>query len=131
MADLTLRNVRLLVTDFAESFRFYRDVIGLTPRHGSERDSRVFFTDRTESGFELVDRSSMEAARQGDGTTGMASDRATLVFETRDVHEDVRALRGLGAQIASEPTDVVPLGIRKAYVRDPEGNLIELVEKLS
>lgn len=37
-------HIRLLVDDFPACFRFYRDIIGLTPRFGSEDDVYTEFS---------------------------------------------------------------------------------------
>jgi lactoylglutathione lyase len=131
VANLTLRHMRLLATDFAKSYRFYRDLMGLTPKSGKEGDNFVFFTDGAQGGFELVDRSRLNEVYQNLGMATRGDSPAILVFETRHLHNDIRKLRDQGVEIASEPMDIVPLGVRKAHVRDPEGNLIELIEKLS
>ena len=42
-----------------------------------------------------------------------------------DIDAIARALRDKGIPLVQEPTTVAPAGVRNAWIRDPDGNLIE------
>lgn len=136
MVDLKLYGVRLRITDSSAPYRFYRDAMGLTSRAGREGEEFALFLDSEGTGVELVSHREDAAPQDGDsampqGGNPMAADHTTLIFDTMNVHDKLRALREWGAEVVTEPTDIVPLGVRIARLRDPAGNLIELRQKLS
>lgn len=53
-----------------------------------------------------------------------------LSLEVDDVDGVVDRLRGLGVAVAAEPRDEPGWGLRVAYVRDPDGTLLELMRRL-
>lgn len=118
---------RLLVTDFPACFRFYRDVIGLAPRLGSETDAYAEF----ETGatcLALFDRAEMSSAV---GTSALparaeAQDAVCIVFGVDDVDETARRLEAAGVPIAVGVTDRAAWEVRTLHVRDPDGRLVEL-----
>jgi lactoylglutathione lyase len=54
-----------------------------------------------------------------------------LCISVEDVDAEARRLQGLGVELAAAPADHEPWGMRTVYVRDPEGNLVELYGALS
>jgi lactoylglutathione lyase len=117
--DVRLTHVRLLVDDFGESFRFYRDVLALEPSFGDEGGPYASFA--TEPASLSI------FTRQGQQETSdlrPAGDSVVVPLEVDDV--DVAAQRlGLGEAV-SRPD----WGIRVAYLRDPAGNLLELYTQI-
>jgi catechol 2,3-dioxygenase-like lactoylglutathione lyase family enzyme len=130
---MRLSQTRLLVSDVAACFRFYRDVVGLRVTWGDEQSGYVSFATGEEGGDDamlaLFDRAEMAAAVGGEPEQG-AADRVVLVFEVPDVDAALAALRDQGADVAAEAVDRPGWGIRTAHVRDPDGNLIELAQEL-
>ena len=122
---MRLSQIRLLVDDPAKSCRFYRDVPGLTPSFGEEGDAYVSF-------------------RAGDGTVALFTrsgqadavrlrppgDGAVVVLEVDDLEEESRRLTAAGERSEGPVADQPDWGIRVLHVRDPDGNLVELVEPL-
>jgi uncharacterized glyoxalase superfamily protein PhnB len=53
-----------------------------------------------------------------------------IIFETDDVDAAIEELRGRGAPVSAEPADRTDWGIRVGYIRDPDGNLLELNQPL-
>ncbi|MGC4086363.1 MAG: VOC family protein [Polyangiaceae bacterium] len=121
---MLLSQVRLLVRDFPTMFRFYRDAFGLEPQLDDERGpyGKFEFPSGT-AALALQTREHFEALL---GELPHASTiNALVVVHVDDVDALVATLRSRGALIQREPADAWGR-MRVAYVRDPEGNLIEL-----
>lgn len=127
-------HTRLLVTRFAECVRFYRDILGLTLQWGDENSGYASF--KGGSGGEpllaLFQRQEMSAAV---GTSDLpldaaSQDKVMLIFSVDDVDAEVEGIRKLGWQIEHEPRNFPEWGYRGAYLRDPDGTLIELLTGL-
>ena len=57
-----------------------------------------------------------------------SSDRISLSFQVEDVEEACKYLQEKGVEVISPPWDVIDWGMKLAFIRDPEGNLIELAQ---
>jgi catechol 2,3-dioxygenase-like lactoylglutathione lyase family enzyme len=126
---MELSQVRLIVSDFAGCFRFYRDVLGLKPQFDDDRGPYAKFSpDEGSAGIALHDRADLE--RSLPGLAAAAGDRALVVLHVDDVDRYAAEITARGATLLSEPT-VMWERIRVAYLRDPEGNLIELQQWLA
>ncbi len=129
-----LGHVRLLVTDFAACFRFYRDVMGFKPTWGDEEDSYASFVQQ-EGGEVVLALFGRRAMAEAIGTDKLpveaaCQDRVVFIMEVEDVDTLVDSLRQRGMQPLVEPRDYPDWSIRSAYLRDPDGNLIELSSAL-
>ena len=120
--------VILIVEDLDRALRFYVDVLGLRLGHRSG-DYAQLDTGATRLG--LYTRGAMAK------TLGMSlkppSHNAPgfeIGFKVPDVGEAFAELVGRGASAVMPPTDR-PWGQRTAYVRDPDGHLIELAQDIS
>ena len=125
-----LGHPRLLVLNFAECFRFYRDVMGFQVAWGNENDSYAAFTVREEEQTALAlfrrDGMAKVVGTSHLPTDVVCQDRVMLIVEAEDVDSSFERLCGGGAEFVAKPADYADWGIRAAYVRDPDGNLIEL-----
>jgi lactoylglutathione lyase len=114
--------VRLLVDDFGQAFRFYRDVLGLKTTFGDDEPPYASF-DAGGGAVAIFERGgqgeTVELRQRGDSTV--------LVLEVDDVDAEVERL---GDAVVSGPVDRSDWGGRVAYVRDPSGNLIELFQSI-
>jgi catechol 2,3-dioxygenase-like lactoylglutathione lyase family enzyme len=125
---------RLLVSDFAASFRFYRDVLGFTATFGSEEDVYADFDTGGSIGIALFQR---ELMAQAVGTTRLPAadsgdqDAFVLVFSVPDVDAACAQIKAKGVRFVTEPHDRSEWGIRTAHLRDPDGFLIEINQGLS
>ncbi len=54
-----------------------------------------------------------------------------LAFEVTDMHQTIEAMRKEKITITDEPFKLSPAGSLIAFVEDPDGTLIELIEKKS
>ncbi len=130
---LEFARLRILVDDFARSWTFYRDVLGLTPVKGHGEPPYGEFVSGAGAMVSLFDRRRMADAL---GPAGPAidvpvSDRSLLVFETPDVDEFYRRLVADRVPIVAGPTDRPDWQLRTLHLRDPDGYLIEIYSGLS
>jgi lactoylglutathione lyase len=129
---LQLFGIRILVSDFATSWRFYRDVLGLTPAKGHGRPPYGEFVSKGRSILSLFDRKAMAKA------TGLAPGRysraqvgqSALIFEVRDVDALAQRLRRRGVRLLQGPTDRPQWQLRTLHLRDPDGYLVEVYSGL-
>jgi len=123
-----LSNVRLLATDYAAVFRFYRDVIGLQPTWGDETSGYADFNVGEGVGLALFDRREMISAigAEAVASEGSGTDRVALVFGVDDLEAAAARLREHGISLVSEPAQRPDWGIKTLHLRDPEGNLVEV-----
>jgi len=61
----------------------------------------------------------------------VSQDRVALIFNTKNLDVTVKELGGRGAHFIKKEKDHPEWGIRSAYLRDPDGNLIEINSPLS
>ena len=129
-------HVRLIVADFDGCFRFYRDVLGLKVTWGEEADGSAagYASFETADGASIsINDQSVFAPVVGFETHEVGEyvkDRAALIFEVDDVVAEADRLSALGIALETEPTTYPGFGIRAAHLRDPDGNLIEINERL-
>ncbi len=119
--------VILIVEDMDRALRFYTDVLGLRLGHRSG-DYAQFDTGATR--LALYTRGAMAK------TLGMTLQRPAedapgfeIGFKVADVDAAFAELVKCGAIPVTSPT-TRPWGQRTAYVRDPDGHLIELAQDL-
>lgn len=124
----TLSQLRILVDDFPASFRFYREVLGLTPQ-SAEQESGPYACFKFADGgtdIALLSRALMaQAAGEGAAPSRGGADQVVVVFRVEDVDAAYGKAIAAGAQSAAEPADQPGWGMRVAHLRAPEGSLIE------
>jgi lactoylglutathione lyase len=120
--------VVLVVEDVDRALHFYGDVLGLRLGHRSGSYAQ-FDTGATR--VALYERSAM-ADTLGQELQRPASDAPgfEIGFKVDDCSAAYHELVAAGAAPAVPPTDR-PWGQRTAYVRDPDGHLVELAQDLS
>lgn len=119
--------VILIVDDLDRTLSFYTQVLGLRLGHRSGEYAQLD-TGTTRLGF--YTRTAMAQAL-GFSLTKPAADAAgfELGFKVTDVDAAYTELIEKGAAATTPPT-TRPWGQRTAYVRDPDGHLIELAQDL-
>jgi lactoylglutathione lyase len=122
-------HTRLLVEHFAECFRFYRDIIGMTLNWGDENSGYADF--ESEDGQVALALFLRQAMSDVLGTGSLpvnppGQDRFMLIFGVADVNAVVQRIRQQGVEFLLGPKDFPGWGYRGAYLRDPDGHLVEL-----
>ena len=121
--------VVIVVGDLDESVAFYTERLGLPLAHRSGPDAQL---DTGSTRIGLFERAVM-ADTIGRAILGPPDPTRAgfeLGFHVDSVDQAIAFLRAGGAEIVTEPMDR-EWGQRTAYVADPDGNLIELVETIA
>jgi lactoylglutathione lyase len=118
--------VVLVVADLDRAVQFYADVLGLPLGHRSGPYAQ-FATGVTR--VALYERDAMASTLGVETLRAPAPDAPgfELGFKVDDVDAAYAGLVAAGAEPAAPPVDR-PWGQRTAYVRDPDGHLIELAQ---
>jgi catechol 2,3-dioxygenase-like lactoylglutathione lyase family enzyme len=128
---MELIQIRLIVSDFRAAFRFYRDVLGLKPQDPSDAGPYAKFSlPSGAAAIALHDRADLAQALPELTATNEGGERALIVLKVDDVDATLAQLRQRGAHVQKEAGDRWGR-LRVAYLRDPEGNLIELQQWLA
>jgi lactoylglutathione lyase len=133
---MKLTHTRLLVIKFPECFRFYRDILQLKPSWGDENDSYASFTQGQDDATIVLAIFRRQGMSEVLGTDTLLlnppiQDHSMLIVEVEDLDDTVEKMRGQGVKFIKGPTSFPDWGYRGAFLRDPDGNLIELSSELS
>jgi lactoylglutathione lyase len=128
---LQFYGVRLLVKDFDKSWRFYQDLLGLTPVKGHGHPPYGEFVSKNEAVVSIFERKLMaEAVGLGPGRYPRANvGRSAVIFEVKDVDAVAKRLRDRGVPLLRGPTDRPDWQLRTIHLRDPDGHLIEIYSR--
>lgn len=119
-----IHHVALLTTHFAELRRFYTEVLGLA-EVGGFPGYNILFLGVGGTTIELIEEAADEHGPSPRGWNHLA-------LEVEDVDATHRELAARGVPFASPPEDFPPEAptLRIAFLRDPDGNLVELLQSL-
>jgi len=121
--------VNLYTHDIEAALHFYRDLLGFTetfrtPTHGVPEHVEL------ELGGFALGLGTVEAARRVHGVDpAPGSPAMVLVIWTTDVDEACGRLAAAGAPVVQAPHDTGSHN-RNALLRDPDGNLVEIVARV-
>ena len=111
-----------------KSIAFYTNRIGLTfvnRREIKENNAEIaFLKDETGNAIELTHWRDKKTLAEGDNFDHIA-------FQVDDVEQSISSLRGLGVAIAMEPYSLKGSSSKIAFIKDPDGNWLELIQKSS
>ena len=121
---------KLIVQDLEAMATFYKDVAGLTESGrvqaavGDRAIDEILFNATGEGGptlvlFKFLDRDAP------------ATEEAILGFVTPDLEAFVQRTKAGGGAVVTDIETQVEHGVKVAFVTDPEGHLLEVVELLS
>ncbi|GAK08090.1 VOC family protein [Geomicrobium sp. JCM 19038] len=125
-------NIRLLVSHFDDCLHFYETVMGFSLTWGEPGGNYASFDVGEGSVLALFKK---ELIAETVGTTGLpkralSQDSFMCIFEVSNLEETVREIKKRGGTFESSIQEKPLWGISTAHVRDPDGNLIELITKL-
>ena len=121
--------VNLYTADIEAGLAFYRDRLGFEETFRTPRVGTPAHVELRLDGFTLG-LGTVEAARSAHGVDARPGSPAmALVVWTDDVEEAFARLAAAGAPVVRPPRDSGNDN-RNALVRDPDGNLLELVAKV-
>lgn len=120
--------VNLYTRDIGAGIRFYRDLLGLRETFRTPREGTPEHVEFAAGGF-VIGLGTVEAAKRVHGVDGRPGAPAmAVVLWTDDVDTTFAGLAAAGVEAVREPHDTGNDN-RNALVKDPDGNLVELVAK--
>ena len=120
--------VNLYTDDMDAALHFYADVIGFTETFQTPTEGTPEHVELTLGGFG-VGLGTVEAARRVHGVDAQPGSPAmVLVLWCDDVDRAFERLVGAGTSVVQTPHDTGNDN-RNALLRDPDGNLVEIVSK--
>jgi lactoylglutathione lyase len=120
--------VNLYTHDIAAGIRFYQDLLGFTETFRTPSEGTPEHVEMRLDNF-MVGLGTVEAARRVHGVDAVPGSPAmVLVIWTDDVDAAFAELTGAGVGAVQPPHDTGTSN-RNALLRDPDGNLVELVAR--
>lgn len=122
--------VNLYTRDIEAGIRFYRDLLGFKETFRTPATGTPSHVEFTLNGFELG-LGTVEAARAVHGLDAQPGAPAmNLVVWTTSVDRAFETLRSAGVPVVRPPHDSGNKN-RSALLRDPDGNLVQIVSKIA
>ena len=122
---------RLLVSDLEACFVFYQDVMGFKV---TMEDVNGGYAEFLAGDMKLALFRRQEMAEMiGNASKPFhaeCQDRVLLIFAIPDVEEVYQQLKHQGIEFTTQPLSNPSYGIKTAYLRDPDGNLIGLFQQI-
>jgi len=115
------------VSDIDESMKFYKELIGLKPSRTLRlEDCTLYYLLDEITGAEIELTLNDETPEDG-YVTGSAFGH--FAFEVEDMQALSQKVENLGYEWVYEPFNMEDAGLRVAFISDPDGNMIEFIEK--
>ena len=120
--------VNLYTRDIEAGIHFYRDLLGFRETFRTPKEGTPEHVELVLNGFG-VGLGTVEAAKRRHGVDAAPGTPAmVLVIWTDDLEKSFELLKSAGTPIVQPPHDVGSSN-RSALLRDPDGNLVEIVAK--
>lgn len=128
---LQLTHLRLLVSNYKNSFLFYRDLLKFDVDWGDEDSGYAEFnTGYLKLGLFKQELMAQVVPRVEQPSYVVNRDKIALIFAVDNVDEVYEQVKNQNAIVVTQPQDRPDWGIRTAHFRDPDGNLIEIYNNL-
>ncbi|MCJ8279444.1 MAG: VOC family protein [Rivularia sp. ALOHA_DT_140] len=123
---------RLLVNDWKACVSFYKDIMEFESFHEDERGGYAEFhvADMRLSIFRRSEMARMVHNLEKP-PTAECQDTVVLIFTVNDLEEECIILIKIGIKLSTEPMNNPMYGIKTAFLRDPDENLIGLYQMLA
>jgi lactoylglutathione lyase len=122
--------VNLYTSDIEAGLHFYRDLLGFAETFRAPAEGIPEHVELQLNGF-TVGLGTVEAARRVHGVEAAPGSPAmVLVVWTDDVDSAYQELAAAGVDVL-QPPHITGNSNRNALLRDPDGNLVEIVAKVS
>jgi len=122
--------VNLYTNDIESGLRFYHDLLGFAETFRTPREGVPEHVELRLNGF-TIGLGTVEAARRVHGVEASPGTPAmVMVIWTDDVDQSYATLTSAGVPALQAPHDTGNNN-RNALLRDPDGNLVEIVSKRS
>jgi catechol 2,3-dioxygenase-like lactoylglutathione lyase family enzyme len=112
----------LLVDDMPRALGFYRDTLGLEVLN--DLGEFVEFNVNPQFQLALFTQAAMRQGEPGIPLSPVAGQRSVLAFEVEALDEYCAGLRASGVEFVSAEANHPAWGLRTAFLRDPDGNLL-------
>jgi catechol 2,3-dioxygenase-like lactoylglutathione lyase family enzyme len=121
--------VNLYTADIEAALRFYRDLLGFEETFRTPREGTPEHVELTLNGF-AIGLGTVQAAKRAHGVDASPGSAAMVVVVwTDDVDTAFEQLKSAGVPVVQPPHDTG--NNRNALLRDPDGNLVEIVSKVA
>ncbi|MEH2086172.1 VOC family protein [Nostoc sp.] len=128
---LQLTHLRLLVSNYKDSFLFYRDLLKFDVDWGDEDSGYAEFnTGYLKLGLLKQELMAEVVPRIEQPSYIVNRDKIILILAVDNVDEVYELVKDQNALVVTQPQDRPSWGIRTAHLRDPDGNLIEIYNNL-
>ncbi len=120
---------RLLVEDFPRCYDFYTEKLGFKTTWGTRNGPYASFSNSPEGEpvFAIFLKPNLVEYTHYEPAVGTGhKDSVILCIPCEDVDIEYERLKALGVEFMGEPMTIERWYLRCVYLRDPEGNLIEL-----
>jgi catechol 2,3-dioxygenase-like lactoylglutathione lyase family enzyme len=116
-----------------ESVRFYTDVLGMVivePIQKTAPTKGSVVTLRSPNSEQLLELNHYEEGSPYSSLYVNGEDLDHIAFDVEDLEVTIRDLKRQGVEVAVEPCQIgLEIGWKEAYVKDPNGIWIELLER--
>lgn len=125
---MKLLHTMIRVKNAKESIRFYTELLNMKLNHQKRLDDcTLYFLDDEEGNVQLELTENDETPENG---YNLGSGFGHLAFSVTSLDEFTKKLNDLGYEYLYEPFDLNGKGTKIAFVKDPDGYEIELIEKV-
>jgi catechol 2,3-dioxygenase-like lactoylglutathione lyase family enzyme len=119
---------RLLVADYAQSLKFYRDILSLPVARMIGEGDGVYCELGGEGGRIAIYSREMFATSVIALPPATHGDAVLITVHVPDVEAAAKGLEGKGAKLEVGVTNRPEWAVKTVHLRDPDGNLVEVFE---